>query len=66
MRLRIAIAREGESLLELSERTNNRWDIQYTAVVNDLFPDDALELGQLVKIAISEDYRPDEDVSSAN
>jgi predicted Zn-dependent protease len=65
-RLRIAVAREGESLLELSERTDNRWDIQYTAVVNDLFPDDALEVGQLVKIAIAEDYRPDADESRAN
>ena len=59
LRLRIAVAREGESLLDLSERTDNRWDIQYTAVVNDLFPNHVLELGQLVKIAVAEDYRPD-------
>jgi predicted Zn-dependent protease len=59
MRLRIAAAREGESLVELSKRTDNRWDIQYTAVVNDLFTDHALDPGQLVKIAVNEDYQPD-------
>ncbi len=58
-RLRIAIAREGESLTQLSERTANRWDIQQTAVMNDLFADHVLDPGQLIKIAVSEDYRPD-------
>jgi predicted Zn-dependent protease len=65
MRMRIAVAREGESLSDLSKRTANRWDIQYTAVVNDLFTDDTLEAGQLVKIAIAEDYRPDQAGSGA-
>jgi predicted Zn-dependent protease len=63
MRLRIAVAREGESLSDLSIRTANRWDIQYTAVVNDLFTDHVLDSGQLVKVAIAEDYRPDRDQS---
>jgi len=58
MRLRIAVARPGESLAELSERTANRWDIQQTAVMNDLFTDHVLDPGQLVKIAVSEDYLP--------
>jgi predicted Zn-dependent protease len=48
MRLRIAAARPGESLAELSERTANRWDIQQTAVMNDLFADRVLDPGQLV------------------
>jgi hypothetical protein len=65
MRLRIAVAREGENLSDLSRRTNNRWDIQYTAVVNDLFTDQALDPGQLVKIAVAESYRPDLEGSEA-
>jgi predicted Zn-dependent protease len=64
-RLRIAVAREGESLAQLSERTSNRWDIQQTAVMNDLFADGVLDPGQLVKIAVSEDYRPDADAAAA-
>ena len=65
LRLRIAVARSGESLTELSERTANRWDIQQTAVMNDLFVDHVLEPGQLVKIAVSEDYLPDADATAA-
>jgi predicted Zn-dependent protease len=63
-RLRIAVAREGENLAQLSERTANRWDIQQTAVMNDLFADGVLDPGQLVKIAVSEDYRPDADAAT--
>ncbi len=59
MRLRIVVAKPGESLTELSERTANRWDIQQTAVMNDLFADHVLEPGQLIKIAVAEDYLPD-------
>ena len=58
-RLRIAVARPGESLVELSERTANRWNIQQTAVMNGLYADHLLAPGQLVKIAVSEDYRSD-------
>jgi predicted Zn-dependent protease len=65
MRLRIAAARPGESLAELSERTANRWDIQQTAVMNDLFADHVLDPGQLVKIAVAEDYLPDADATAA-
>jgi len=61
-RLRIATAQAGENLVELSERTRNQWDIQQTAVMNDLFSDHVLEPGQLVKIAVSEDYVPSTDV----
>jgi predicted Zn-dependent protease len=66
MRLRIAVAISGESLAELSERTGNRWDIQQTAVMNDLFADHVLDAGQLVKIAITEDYFPDSDEPAAD
>jgi predicted Zn-dependent protease len=66
MRLRIAVAISGESLAELSERTGNRWDIQQTAVMNDLFADHVLDAGQLVKIAVTEDYFPDSDEPAAD
>ncbi len=56
-RLRIAVAVEGESLTDLSKRTSNRWDIQQTAVMNDLFATDQLEPGQLIKVAIEQSYR---------
>ena len=60
-RLRIVPARAGESLPELSRRTGNHWNVQQTAVMNDLFADTPLEGGQLLKIAVSERYeRPPE------
>ncbi|HXV37143.1 MAG TPA: M48 family metalloprotease [Myxococcota bacterium] len=62
-RLRIAVARGGETLVELSARTDNRWDIQHTAVMNDVFADHVLEDGQLVKIAVAEDYQPEADAA---
>jgi predicted Zn-dependent protease len=65
MRLRIAAAKPGESLTELSERTANRWDIQQTAVMNDLFADHVLDPGQLVKVAVAEDYLPEADATAA-
>jgi predicted Zn-dependent protease len=65
MRLRVVVAKSGESLTELSERTANRWDIQQTAVMNDLFADHVLDPGQLVKIAVAEDYLPDADATAA-
>jgi predicted Zn-dependent protease len=55
-RLRIVEARAGESLVEISERTGNRWNVQQTAVMNDLFADAPLRAGDLLKIAVSERY----------
>ncbi len=57
-RLRIARAREGESLAELSERVKNAWSLQQTAVANGLHIDSRLEEGQLLKIAIEKVYQP--------
>jgi predicted Zn-dependent protease len=57
-RLRIVKAHGGEHLAELARRTHNQLDVQYTAVINDVFANQALENGQLVKVAISEPYRP--------
>ena len=56
MRLRLAEAQSGESLSALSERTRNRWDVQQTAVMNDVFADAPLSESQLVKIAVLEHY----------
>lgn len=58
LRLRIAIAREGESLGQLSSRTGNRWNVQQTAIMNDLFATTPLSQGQLVKVALAEAYPP--------
>jgi predicted Zn-dependent protease len=55
-RLRIATARAGESLKQLSRRTGNTWDLQQTAVMNGIFTTDRLEADQLVKVAVAEDY----------
>jgi predicted Zn-dependent protease len=55
-RLRIASARRGESLQDLSQRTGNTWDVQQTAVVNGFFATEQLEPGQLVKVAVAEEY----------
>jgi predicted Zn-dependent protease len=56
-RLRLVPARAGESLAELSRRTGNEWNIQQTAVMNDVFANDHLEAGRLMKIAVSQPYR---------
>jgi predicted Zn-dependent protease len=61
-RLRIVPARDGETLAELSERTGNEWNIQQTAVMNDVFANDRLVADQLVKVAIPQPYgRPPPD-----
>jgi predicted Zn-dependent protease len=57
-RLRLAVARGGETIADLSRRSGNEWDIQTTAVMNDLFANQPLEAGQLVKIAVSRPYEP--------
>jgi predicted Zn-dependent protease len=58
LRLRIAVAREGETLEELSVRTGNAWNVNETAVANALFIGQPLREGQLVKIARRERYEP--------
>ena len=56
LRLRVAQARPGENLAELSSRTHNEWDAAYTAVANGLAPGAPLVPGELVKIAVREPY----------
>jgi predicted Zn-dependent protease len=57
-RLRVAQARGGESIAELSERTQNVWSIQETAVYNALFADHRFRGGETVKIARREPWAP--------
>ena len=56
IRLRLAKAREGETLQQLSERTGNRWNLDYTAMANGLTANQRLVEGQLIKIAKEERY----------
>jgi predicted Zn-dependent protease len=55
-RVRLAAARAGESLSEFSSRTGNDWDAQRIAIANGLFASARLTEGQLLKIAVLEDY----------
>jgi predicted Zn-dependent protease len=55
-RLRLATAREGETLAELADRTGNDWDAQRTAIANGLFASARLTAGSLLKIAVWEPY----------
>ncbi len=65
LRLRIAVAREGESLADLSRRSRNEWRLNQTAVANRLVIDEALREGQRVKIARRERYHPERSPSLA-
>ena len=55
-RVHIVEANEGESLTELSRRTDNQWDIQTTAVYNNLFANEPLRGGEAVKVSVSRRY----------
>jgi predicted Zn-dependent protease len=55
-RLRIVVAREGESLARLSQRSSNVWPAEATAVVNGLNVSQKLKKGQLVKIVVLQPF----------
>ncbi|UCE84953.1 MAG: M48 family metalloprotease, partial [Deltaproteobacteria bacterium] len=55
-RLRLAEARAGETLAELSKRTGNVWSLPLTAVLNDRRSDHRFAGGELVKVGRSEPY----------
>jgi predicted Zn-dependent protease len=57
-RVHIVEAHEGETLKELSQRTGNEWDIQTTAVFNDLFANAPLAGGEAVKVSKRSRYVP--------
>ena len=63
LRLRTVRALEGETLAQLSARSDNAWDPLYTAVVNGLFIDERLLAGQRIKVAIPTSYRPEPETS---
>ncbi len=52
-RLAIVRARGGESLRQISDRSNNAWSIEETALANNVVADDRLEAGFAVKIAVA-------------
>lgn len=57
-RLSVATAQAGESLAELSARTDNAWDDQRVAVLNALPIGHVFEGGEPVKIAVATPYTP--------
>ena len=54
--LRIATARQSETVTGLVTRTKSSWDAEMLAVANGLAIGDALTKGELLKIAIAEPY----------
>lgn len=56
LRLRVALARPGESLAQLGTRTRNEWDPLYTAVANAMQVDRPLRDGERIKVAVREPY----------
>lgn len=56
LKIRLAVANDGESLQDLSARTKNTWDVKTTLVKNDLDPNDKIETGQVLKITVEEPY----------
>jgi len=63
LRLRSVRAREGETLSQLSARSDNQWDLLNTAVTNGLQTDAILREGQRIKIARLERYEPEASAS---
>lgn len=55
-RLRLARAKQGETIAEFSSRTKNVYDVHRTAIANDLEVSARLEKGQLLKIGVRESY----------
>ncbi len=56
-RLRLARAKQGETIAEFSARTLNVYDVHRTAIANDLEVGARLAQGQLLKIGVSGPYR---------
>jgi predicted Zn-dependent protease len=58
LRLRLVIAREGETLEEVGNRSGNQWDLHRIASVNGVLVGTKLAKGRLVKVAVREAWRP--------
>jgi predicted Zn-dependent protease len=56
-RVRIVQARNDENLSQLSERTQNEWDLMTTEVINGIKADQMLDKGQRIKIAVAQGYK---------
>ena len=56
LKIRLAEAKDGELLNDLSLRTNNSWNVETTSLMNDIDPNVQLEAGQVLKIAVREPY----------
>jgi predicted Zn-dependent protease len=56
LHLKIVKARGGESLPDLSRRSSNAWNVQQTAVMNNIYTTAGLKSGQLVKVAVARSY----------
>lgn len=56
LKIRVAIAQNGETIEKLSSRTNNTWDAELTALMNGLEPNTVLKQGQVIKISVEEPY----------
>ncbi|RIK99105.1 MAG: hypothetical protein DCC71_20570 [Proteobacteria bacterium] len=54
LRLRVAKARAGETLVDVGRRTGNRWSPKQTAVANAIAAESPLPAGTLVKVALPE------------
>jgi hypothetical protein len=51
-------ARAGEQLADIARRTGSAWSANEIAVANALAVDVRLAVGQTIKVAIPEPYRP--------
>jgi len=56
LKIRVAIAQNGETIEELSTRTTNVWDVKTTTLMNDVEPNAMLKEGQVLKIGVEERY----------
>jgi predicted Zn-dependent protease len=54
--LRYASAIDGESIEDFNKRTGNTWNVELTAVMNNIQVDEQLKEGQFLKIAKMEKY----------
>jgi predicted Zn-dependent protease len=55
-RLRVVEVRAGETLVDLSRRIGNQWDVKTTAVMNGIGENEPLRAGQRIKVAETEVY----------
>jgi len=58
-RLRLAVARAGETPAALAARTKSAWDGEMIAVANGVPGDAPFTAGRRVKVALAEPYRPE-------